>query len=88
MALCIRRAPSILIRGRPNNPIELADKAPSLSNDEIDVLLEEVSEIENLLFFRLLLSYASLSPAAIRANSVEEFMKMQMSRMLTQETCA
>lgn len=66
---------SVLIRGTPNNPIEFADKTPSMSDDEIDVLLEEVSEIKHLLFCRLLLSHASLLPAAIRADSVDAFMK-------------
>lgn len=62
---------SILVRGTINNPIELANKTPALPDDEIDVLLEEVSEIKHLLFCRLLLSHASLLPAAIRADSVE-----------------
>ena len=64
---------SILVRGTPDNPIELADRIPSLPDDEIDALLEAVSEIKHLLFCRLLLSHASLLSAAIRADSVEEF---------------
>lgn len=65
---------SVLVRGTPSNPIELANKTPPLPDDEIDVLLEEVSEIKHLLFCRLLLSHASLLPAAIRAGSVEELL--------------
>ena len=42
-----------------------------MPNDEIEVLLEEVSEIKHLSLFRLLLSHASLFPAAIRADSLE-----------------
>ena len=65
---------SILVRGTPKNPIELADRTPSLPDDEIDALLEAVSEIKHLLFCRLLLSHASLLSAAIRADSVEELL--------------
>lgn len=65
---------SVLVRGTATNPIELANKTPSLPDDEIDVLLAEVSEIKHLLFCRLLLSHASLLQAAIRAESVEELL--------------
>ena len=64
----------VVIRGTPNNPIELANKTPSLPDDAIDILLEEVSEIKHLLFCRLLLSHARLLPVAVRADSVEELL--------------
>jgi hypothetical protein len=41
---------------------------------EIERLLGEVSEIKYLLFCRLLLGQVALLPAALRANSVEEFL--------------
>lgn len=63
-----------VLRGTIESPIELHDKTPSLPDDEIDRLLEEVTEIKHLLFGRRLLSHASLLPAAIRASSVEEFL--------------
>lgn len=65
---------SVLVRGTPSNPIELANKTPPLPDDEIDVLLEDVSEIKHLLLCRLLLSHASLLSAAVRADSVEELL--------------
>lgn len=60
--------------GTIENPIELHDKTPSLPDDEIDRLLEEITEVKHLLFCRRLLSHASLLPAAIRASSVENFL--------------
>ena len=65
---------SVLVRGTSNHPIELANKTACLPDDEIDVLLKEVSEIKHLLFCRLLFSHAGLLPVAIRADSVEEFL--------------
>ena len=46
----------------------------SLEDEEIDCLLEDVAEIKNLLFCRLLLTQAKFLPAAYRANSIEEFL--------------
>lgn len=63
-----------LVRGTIENPVELSHRSAPLPEAEIDRLLEEVSEIKHLLFCRLLLSHASLFPAAVRANSVEEFL--------------
>ena len=64
---------ALLVKGTIENPTFLT-KTFSLPDDEIDRLLEEVSEIKHLLFCRLLLSYAALLPVALRANSVEEFL--------------
>ena len=50
------------------------DRTYVFPDAEIDQLLEEVHEIKHLLFCRLLLSRATLLPAAVRAKSVEEFM--------------
>lgn len=49
-------------------------KTPTFSDDEIEPLLGQVSEIKNLLFCRLLLGHATLLPAALRAGTVEEFL--------------
>ena len=64
---------ALLVKGTIENPT-LLTKTFSLPDDEIDRLLEEVSEIKHLLFCRLLLSYAALLPAALRASSVEDFL--------------
>ena len=60
--------------GTIDNPIDLKDKTAPYPDDEIDQMLENVAEIKHLLFCRLLLSHANVLPAAIRANSVEEFL--------------
>jgi hypothetical protein len=64
----------ILLRGTIENPVEISDRTFALPDDEIESLLEQAYEIRHLLFCRLLLSYASLLPAALHVNSVEEFL--------------
>ncbi|KAI0834510.1 hypothetical protein F5Y06DRAFT_156139 [Hypoxylon sp. FL0890] len=49
-------------------------KTAPLADEEIDSLMRDIKEIKLLLFCRLLLSHASLLPAAVRASSVEEFL--------------
>ncbi|KAI1456677.1 hypothetical protein F4805DRAFT_467878 [Annulohypoxylon moriforme] len=49
-------------------------KTAPLADEEIDSLTKDIKEIKLLLFCRLLLSHASLLPAAVRASSVEEFL--------------
>ncbi|KAF2180722.1 hypothetical protein K469DRAFT_692577 [Zopfia rhizophila CBS 207.26] len=49
-------------------------ESPPLPDEEVAVLLEEIAEIKNLLFCRLLLSHAALLPIALEANSIEEFL--------------
>ncbi|OTA94692.1 hypothetical protein M434DRAFT_394488 [Hypoxylon sp. CO27-5] len=49
-------------------------KTAPLADEEIDSLMKDIKEIKLLLFCRLLLSHASLLPAAVRASSVEEFL--------------
>lgn len=65
---------ALLLRGTIENPLELQTKTVSLPDDEINRLLAEIYEIKHLIFCRLLLSYASLLPAALRADSVDEFL--------------
>ncbi|KAI0880759.1 uncharacterized protein GGS22DRAFT_182070 [Annulohypoxylon maeteangense] len=49
-------------------------KTAPLADEEIDSLTKDIKEIKLLLFCRLLLSHASLLPAAVRAPSVEAFL--------------
>lgn len=67
---------SLIVRGTIEDPVGFEKTLP-LPDDEIDQLLEEISEIKCLLFCRLLLSHAALLPAAIRANSVDAFLNDQ-----------
>lgn len=55
-----------------SNPI-ISKKTVTYPEDQIQKLLSEVHEIKYLLFCRFLLGHAALLPAALRANSVEEF---------------
>ena len=61
------------IAGTIENPVRSRKTAP-LADHEIETLLEDIAEIKLLLFCRLLLSHASALPAAIRANSVDDFL--------------
>ncbi len=62
------------VAGTIDNPVETRDKSAPLPDDDIDQLLEEMAEIKHMLFCRLLLSHATILPAAIKANSVDEFL--------------
>ena len=62
------------ITGTIDNPVQTHDKTAPMPDDEIDRLLECMGEVKNLLFCRLLLSHASVLPAAIKASNVEEFL--------------
>lgn len=64
----------VQLQGTIENPTEIGQRGAPLPDDEIDRLIEEISEIKHLLFCRLLLSHANLFPAAVQANSVEEFL--------------
>ena len=69
-----------LVTSGPSSSEVIEGKEPernkaTLSEEEIQRLLEEVAEIKNLLFCRLLLTQASLLPAALRANSIQEFLE-------------
>ncbi|KAG8420581.1 hypothetical protein J3459_010943 [Metarhizium acridum] len=56
------------------NPHETVEKTAPMTDDEIDSVVKDIREIKRLLFSRLILAQASMLPAAIRANSVEEFL--------------
>ena len=62
------------VAGTIDNPSEIHDKTPPLPDEEIDLLLKDMAEIKHLLFCRLVLSHATVLPAAIQASSVDEFM--------------
>jgi len=59
--------------GSIDNPV-MQTRTHTYDDDEIEQLLNELAEIKHLLFCRLLLGHASLLPAALRADSVEEFL--------------
>ncbi|TVY41457.1 hypothetical protein LOCC1_G005138 [Lachnellula occidentalis] len=63
----------VMVAGTMENPI-IQTKTITFPEDEIQQLLAQVSEIKYLLFCRLLLGHATLLPAALRANTVDEFL--------------
>ena len=62
------------VAGSVDNPAQTFHETAPVPNEEITQLLEGMAEIKNLLFCRLLLSHASMLPAAINAKSVDEFL--------------
>ncbi|KAI9694857.1 MAG: hypothetical protein M1822_000473 [Bathelium mastoideum] len=62
------------VSGTIENPTEWMGKTATLPAEEVEKLMGGLSEIRLLLFCRLLLSHATLLPAALRANTVEEFL--------------
>lgn len=60
--------------GTIKNPVETLHRTPPIPDEEIDKLLQDISEIKVLLFCRTLLSHATLLPAALRAKSVQDFL--------------
>ncbi|KAI8626051.1 hypothetical protein F5Y19DRAFT_466640 [Xylariaceae sp. FL1651] len=64
----------LVLVGSLENPHGTHEKTSPMGDDEIETLMQEIREIKLLLFCRLLLSQASLLPAALRAASVDEFL--------------
>lgn len=62
------------VAGTIDIPIETHRRTAPFPDHVIDELLEEMTEIKHLLFRRLLLSHATVLPAAIKANTVDEFL--------------
>lgn len=62
------------VAGTIENPIELQAHTAPFPDAEIDQLLLDVAEIKHLLLCRLLLSHATLLPAALKAASVDDFL--------------
>jgi len=67
------RIKGVMIAGTIENPV-ISTKTVTYPEDQIQKLLIEIHDIKHLLFCRLLLGHATLLPAALRANSVEEFL--------------
>ncbi|KAK2771436.1 hypothetical protein FQN52_000501 [Onygenales sp. PD_12] len=65
----------LLLRGTIDEPELTSDRVPPIPADEADRLLDEISEIKNFLFCRLLLGNAALLPAAMRSSTVHELFK-------------
>lgn len=53
---------------------EKLGKITGMPAEDVDRILDEVAQIKELLFCRLLISHATLLPAALRANSITEFL--------------
>ncbi|KAM0425389.1 hypothetical protein ACHAPT_009446 [Fusarium lateritium] len=64
----------VQIVGTLGNPHETYYKTAPMTNDEVESIVSDIRQIKLLLFCRLLLGQASMLPAALRANSVEEFL--------------
>lgn len=47
---------------------------PALAEEDVKRLVSEITEVKAFLFCRQLLSYPSLLSAALKANSIEEFL--------------
>ncbi len=62
------------VAGTIDNPVELKDKTAPFPDEEIDELLQDMAEVKHLLFCRLLLAHATVLPAAVKANSVDDFL--------------
>ncbi|KAJ8133201.1 hypothetical protein O1611_g414 [Lasiodiplodia mahajangana] len=63
-----------ILVGSLETPHGTHDKTPPMEDEEIETLMQDIKEIKLLLFCRLLLAHATLLPAALRANSVDEFL--------------
>jgi hypothetical protein len=56
--------------------------------DEMEQLLDEVAEIKNFIFCRLLLAQSALLPAALQSNSIDEFLgKGDVTREHLRDLC-
>ncbi|KAK4187166.1 hypothetical protein QBC35DRAFT_385541 [Podospora australis] len=60
--------------GTAQNPAELYERTAAVKEEEIEQLISDISEIKELLFCRQVMRRSALLPAALRANSVEEFL--------------
>ncbi|KAJ4983302.1 hypothetical protein SVAN01_11183 [Stagonosporopsis vannaccii] len=69
-------------------PNGMSAQTPVIPEDEIEQLLDEVTEIKNFLFCRLLLAQSTLLPAALKAASIEEFIgKEEVTREHLRDLC-
>ncbi|KAK4148517.1 hypothetical protein C8A00DRAFT_19662 [Chaetomidium leptoderma] len=63
-----------MIVGTAHNPAELLDRTAPVKDEDISELIADITEIKMLLFCRQIMSHSALLPAALRANSVGEFL--------------
>ncbi|KAK3725484.1 hypothetical protein LTR37_000454 [Vermiconidia calcicola] len=63
-----------MVAGTIESPVATMGKIPEIPADGVETLLDDVAEIKNYLFCRLLLSQAAVLPAALKAGSVEAFL--------------
>ncbi|KAK4232195.1 hypothetical protein QBC38DRAFT_464667 [Podospora fimiseda] len=63
-----------LLVGTVHNPVELMDRTAPVKDEDIDKLIADITEIKELLFCRQIMAQSALLPAALRANSVEEYL--------------
>ncbi|PGH06359.1 hypothetical protein GX51_02369 [Blastomyces parvus] len=63
----------LLMKGTPENPEITSDRICPIPADEVDQLLDDIVEIKNYLFCRLLLGNAVLLPAALRSSTINDF---------------
>ncbi|XPS80532.1 hypothetical protein M3J09_012484 [Ascochyta lentis] len=69
-------------------PNGLDAQTPVIPDDEIEQLLDEVAEIKNFLFCRILLTQSTLLPAALKAESIENFIgKEEVTREHLRNLC-
>ncbi|KAI0485340.1 hypothetical protein GGR56DRAFT_70131 [Xylariaceae sp. FL0804] len=64
-----------MVVGSLEMPHGTYEKTSPMADDEVDDLMRDIKEIKLLLFCRLLLSHASVLPAALRSKSVDEFLR-------------
>jgi hypothetical protein len=69
-------------------PLGFNATTPVIPNDEIEQILNEVAEIKNFLFCRLILSQTTLLPAALETNSIEDFLnRTEVTREHLRDLC-
>ncbi|KAL2020814.1 hypothetical protein VTK56DRAFT_7907 [Thermocarpiscus australiensis] len=66
--------PMLMLVGTIQNPHELMQRTAPVKDDDIAQLIADITEIKMLLFCRQVMSHPALLPAALRANSVDEFL--------------
>ena len=64
-----------MVAGTIESPIATMGRVPAMPMGEVEKILTEVAEIKLLLFSRMLLSRATVLPAALRAETVEDFLR-------------
>ncbi|KAK5709857.1 hypothetical protein LTR17_019415 [Elasticomyces elasticus] len=63
-----------VMRGTLESPVETTGKVVGMPAAEADKILEEIAEIKQFLFCRLLLSQAAVLPNALKADSIDGFL--------------